>query len=269
MTDNVLTSLGLTAEQKTFRSRIIGGSDANTIMSGNEERIHRLWQEKCGDIEGDDLSDILQVQLGSFTEAFNRSWFSKITKRFVTNAGDQMICLDHPFMGCTLDGLTDLGETVWEAKHVSAFAKEDEVLDKYRPQLTHNMIVCGLQKATLSVIFGNHKYAFIDIELDQDYSDYLIATERMFWECVQSKTSPVLITQKYTGPVTRKVDMTGNNEWASSAADFIRLYPFVKDLDTAKEDLKSLVPDDAMEAFGHGITIKRSKTGSLTIKESK
>ena len=266
---NVLDNLGLTTEQKEFRKRTIGGSDANVLMSGNEDRIFQLWKEKRGEAEGESLDDVLQVQLGSWTEPFNRSWFSKMTKRKVTNSGDQMVCLDYPFMGCTLDGLTDNKTVLWEAKHVSAFAKDEEVLEKYLPQLTHNMIVCGLGAATLSVIFGNHRYQAFDIVIDDDYASQLIEIERRFWDCVLNNIQPVIIAQKYTGPVDRKVDMTGNNEWASAADDYLKNQPAAKLFETAKSGLKELVPVDAFEAFGHGLTIKRSKTGSLTIKETK
>lgn len=266
---NVLDGLGLTAEQKDFRKRIIGGSDANILMSGNDERILQLWKEKRDEAENESLDDVLQVQLGSWTEPFNRSWFSKMTKRTVTNVGDQMICLDYPFMGCTLDGLTDNKTVLWEAKHVSAFAKDEEVLEKYIPQLTHNMIVCGLGAATLSVIFGNHRYQAFDIMIDDDYAAELIEIERRFWDCVLNNIQPVIVAQKYTGPVDRKVDMTGNNEWANAVGDFLANQAAAKVFDESKANLKALVPVDAVEAFGHGITIKRSKTGSLTIKESK
>ena len=267
--NDVLIDLGLTTDQKDFRKRIIGGSDANILMSGNDERILQLWKEKRGEAESEDLSDVLQVQLGSWTEAFNRSWFNKKTKRTVTNGGDQMICLDYPFMGCTLDGLTDNKTVLWEAKHVSAFAKDEEVLEKYIPQLTHNMIVCGLSAATLSVIFGNHRYEVFDIMMDEDYAAQLIEVERNFWDCVQNNIQPVIVAQKYTGPIDRKVDMVGSNEWASAAADYLANKDAAKLFDIAKSSLKDLVPVDASEAFGHGITAKRSKTGSITIKESK
>ena len=180
-----------------------------------------------------------------------------------------MICLDYPFMGCTLDGLTDNKTVLWEAKHVSAFAKDEEVLEKYTPQLTHNMIVCGLSAATLSVIFGNHRYEVFDIMMDEDYAAQLIEVERNFWDCVQNNIQPVIVAQKYTGPIDRKVDMFGSNEWASAAADYLANKDAAKLFDTAKSSLKDLVPVDASEAFGHGITAKRSKTGSITIKESK
>src|SRR5574340_1019565 len=160
--------LGLTAEQKTFRKRVIGGSDANTIMSGDSERILRLWQEKRGEIEPEDLSDVLPVQMGSFTEPFNRLWFEKRTGLEVIDAGREVLSIDNPFMACTLDGMvTEDGETmVWEAKHVSAFAKPDEIKARYLPQLTHNMIVTGAEQAILSVFYGTLKYEFYRFDLD-------------------------------------------------------------------------------------------------------
>ena len=36
-----------------------------------------LWLVKTGRKEPEDLSEILPVQLGSFTEEFNLDWFSK------------------------------------------------------------------------------------------------------------------------------------------------------------------------------------------------
>ena len=77
----------LTAEQIAFRKTVIGGSDANILMSGDNEKIFRLWQEKRGERESDDLSEILVVQMGIWTEAFNRIWFTKTTGRSVRAAG--------------------------------------------------------------------------------------------------------------------------------------------------------------------------------------
>jgi predicted phage-related endonuclease len=261
--------MSLTSEQIAFRKTVLGGSDANILMSGDNEKIFRLWQEKRGEKEHEDLSDVLPVQMGIWTEAFNRTWFTKTTGRNVLASGDQRICLDHPFMGCTLDGLTDGGDAVWEAKHVSAFWKDEEVIQKYIPQLTHNMIVCDVKKAVLSVFFGNHKHSVFEFELDLGYAEELIAVEEQFWDCVLEGMEPVIRAVKYDGPVDKKVDMTGNNEWADLAATFSANKEAAGKFDKAKEGIKKLVPDDAVEAFGHGISAKRSKTGSLTIKETK
>ena len=46
------------------RRHFIGGSDAREIMGGDEEALLRLWQEKRGEVEPEDLSGNLIVQLG-------------------------------------------------------------------------------------------------------------------------------------------------------------------------------------------------------------
>ena len=56
------------------RSSFIGGSDARIIMSDDEAALVRLWREKRGEAEPEDLSGNLIVQLGRATEELNRSW---------------------------------------------------------------------------------------------------------------------------------------------------------------------------------------------------
>jgi predicted phage-related endonuclease len=59
---------------KPERRRFIGGSDARIIMSPDESALIRLWKEKRGEAEPEDLSDNLIVQLGVATEPLNRTW---------------------------------------------------------------------------------------------------------------------------------------------------------------------------------------------------
>ena len=74
-----LGGLQLSAERLDARNRGIGGSDANIILSGDPERILRLWREKRGEAEPEDLSDRLAVMLGCWTEEFNRQWYEKLS----------------------------------------------------------------------------------------------------------------------------------------------------------------------------------------------
>jgi len=46
-------------------------------MGNDEAVLLRLWREKRGEIEPEDLTDNLMVQLGSVTEEFNRRWYQK------------------------------------------------------------------------------------------------------------------------------------------------------------------------------------------------
>src|SRR3989441_10968503 len=68
---------------KPYRDRraFIGGSDARIIMGSDEAALVRLWREKRGEAEPEDLSGNLLVQLGSATEELNRSWYERNTGR--------------------------------------------------------------------------------------------------------------------------------------------------------------------------------------------
>ena len=51
------------------RGHFVGGSDARIIMGSDEGALLRLWSEKRGEVEPEDLSSNLIVQLGVATEA--------------------------------------------------------------------------------------------------------------------------------------------------------------------------------------------------------
>lgn len=247
----------------------IGGSDANVILGGDEEKLIRLWQEKIGAVEPEDLSGVLPVQMGVWTEPFNRAWFQQQTGRVVERHGDTVVSTEHPFMRANLDGITDAGSTYFEAKHVNAFTKEEDALRKYMPQLTHCMLVCGVSKAVLSMFLGTMKYVAIDVELDPLYVAQLVAAERTFWSCVETKTPPAVVNIAAPVEAVRRVDMSMSNAWCDQADKWLKTAGYAKTFDAATKELKKLVPDDAIEAFGAGIIIKRNKAGSLSVSGSK
>jgi predicted phage-related endonuclease len=264
---NEMTPIGLTGAQVAFRSRLIGGSDANVIMGEDAGRLFRLWQEKRGDVAPEDLSNVLPVQMGAWTEPLNRRWFIKTTGRAITAIGDERISLDHPIMGCTLDGLTDDGATIFEAKHVNAFAKEDEVLLRYYPQLTHNMIVCGVNRATLSVFIGTLKHVVMDVEFDADYAAALIAAEERFWACVETGAPPCATPDvKIKIPAIRRADMRASNAWALAAHEYLDTCSAAKRNAASAKALKELVEPDVIEAFGWGVRAVRNKAGAISLK---
>ena len=259
--------MALSLEQKAFRRQGIGGSDANIIMGGDPEKILRLWREKRGEIEPEDLLNVLPVQMGVWTEPFNISWFEKQTGKVVGGIGDQHKSSNYPWMLCTLDGTCE--NAVFEAKHVSAFASEDEILSRYFPQLQHNMIVMGLSGAYLSVFFGTLKYRFWEIDAEPIYQDQLIEAERKFWQSVQSGEPPVTVHVPAPIEAVRKVDMGSNNAWTVLAGTWLDNKNSAKLFDAASKELKALVEPDVVEAYGAGIRAKRSKTGSISISEAK
>ena len=66
------------------RRYFLGGSDARIIMGNDETALLRLWREKRGEAEPEDLSGNLLVQLGVATETLNRHWYERNTCQAIT-----------------------------------------------------------------------------------------------------------------------------------------------------------------------------------------
>ena len=63
---------GKVSPDRSSRRAFIGGSDARVIVGDDEGALLRLWREKRGEVEPEDLSGNLAVQLGLATENLNR-----------------------------------------------------------------------------------------------------------------------------------------------------------------------------------------------------
>jgi len=218
-----LDDLRLGSAQDLRRRHSIGGSDANILFSGDGNRILRLWQEKRGEAEPEDLSGKLSVMLGCWTEQFNRKWYEKLSGQTIVAAGRELNCSQYAWRTCTLDGLVEETGAVFEAKHSNAFVKPEEVLERYMPQLQHNMAVAKAERAVLSVIFGNAKYEMFEVAADWLYQLDLFKAEKAFWNAVQSGEPPIaaLAPPAPRPMATRELSFEGNNQWAAAAADWL------------------------------------------------
>src|SRR5271166_6897206 len=94
------------------RRQFIGGSDARIIMGNEEAALVRLWQEKRGEVEPEDLSGNLIVQLGTVTEDLNRGWYERNTGHAIKDVQRRVLHPVHKWMAATLDGLVDPGGAV-------------------------------------------------------------------------------------------------------------------------------------------------------------
>src|SRR5262245_41194713 len=65
-------------------------SDARIIMGSDEGALLRLWREKRGEVEPEDLSGNLVIQLGVATEDLNRRWYEGNTGQVVTDIQRQI-----------------------------------------------------------------------------------------------------------------------------------------------------------------------------------
>ena len=213
-------------------------------MGSDERALLRLWREKRGEIEPEDLSGELVVQLGSVTEALNRRWYEKNTGHFVTDVQRQVFHPVHRWMAATLDGRIEPTDAVFEAKFMLPWTfAEDAAAAKHMAQLQHNMWVTTSRTAALSIITGGGKWVEIKIHADPLYQHLLITAEKKFWRCVQSGDPPRLFGIEPPRPrleAVRIVDMTSSNSWGELAATFRQTRAAHEQHETAKSELKKL-----------------------------
>src|SRR5262245_45313860 len=201
--------------QNIDRRAFIGGSDARIIMGNDEEALVRLWREKRGEAEPEDLSGNLIVQLGRATEDLNRSWYERNTGRHVRDVQRRVRHSAISWMSATLDGIVEGAEAVFEAKFMLPWSfSEEGAAEKYMAQVQHNMWVTHLRSSVLSIITGGGKWVEVTIPMDPLYLSILVSAEKKFWRCVQSGEVPHLIK------AVRIVDMSASNSWAEFAALF-------------------------------------------------
>jgi predicted phage-related endonuclease len=128
------------------RRYFIGGSDARIIMGDDEAALVRLWKEKRAEVEPEDLSGNLIVQLGAVTEDLNRRWYEASTGQVITNVQEHVrhpVCAGpqrlmgawSPAARCSKPNSCCLG----------TFRKR-AAAEKYAPQLQHNMWVAAQRK---------------------------------------------------------------------------------------------------------------------------
>jgi predicted phage-related endonuclease len=250
------------------RRTFIGGSDARIIMGGDEAALVRLWREKRGEAEPEDLSRNLIVQLGAATEGLNRTWYERNTGRRVTAVQRRVKHSAIAWMVATLDGLVEETGAVFEAKFMLPWSfSEEAAAEKHMAQVQHNMWVTHRREAVLSIITGGGKWVEISIPMDPLYLTVLVSAEKKFWRCVQSGEVPHLINAEAPRPrieAIRIIDMSSSNSWAEFAALFRSTRGAFLDHERAKSELKALIPEDAKEAIGHGIRAKRSRSGAVS-----
>jgi predicted phage-related endonuclease len=263
--------LGLSPEDVQARRTCLGGSDAVTIVGADPERVMKLWRFKVGLEEPEDLSDVLAVQMGTWTESFNLMWYAKQTGRSVTGKGRKARHPKYEHLGVTLDGETVLEDgraCVIDAKHVNPFSFDMEAqLAKYAPQLALQMACTGAQAAMLSVFIGSGKWeASRVVDRDPFYEAAVIAALNTFWSHVQTRTPPVEIEPiEAPTPVSlmRRVDLSNSNSWIAAEEDYLASEAHAKKHDDAAKTMKGMLDADVAEAKGRRLVARRDKRGAI------
>jgi len=281
----------MTQPAEISRDDYIGSSNAKDILDGNWRKLYR---EKKGLIEREDLSDKFNVQLGTYTEHFHLDW----TIRRMIEAGEIALEIDHGrqkfakpegvnFVGAHIDALvgyeSDSKSPIApvEAKHSSGKRSMDELLEWYMPQVQHHLWCTGAAKGVVSVIQGNVEPERLWIGRSEDWLKVYGAACAKFWQHITNNSEPgttspgVIMPQAVidaiplNGRIRRCVDT--DNMFIDRAHTLIDNEAAARSYESAKKDLKAMMGPDDGELYSEILTLKKDKRGAvrMTIHESR
>lgn len=259
------------------RKGFIGGSDLYSIMRGD---WHDLWRVKTGRHLPDVLDHMFNVQLGIHTEKFNMNWLHKDTGYHVEKCNPletQTIVIDNVPYQARPDGIAydDEGRSmIVECKHTTSFKKMSDILDAYLPQVHLYMRVLGIDRSVFSVIFGN-RWEHCIVDFNKEFWIKVHSEAFKFWQMVDSDTEPQGIDStkidwsnvKVDGLIMR--DASDDNYFVDLAHRYVNCQDSIKEHDSIKKELRSMINDNEREVFCELLTIRRDKRGAcrITINE--
>jgi len=266
------------ANTQEDRTTFVGGTDAMRIMHGD---WLSLYKEKVGIQPPQDMSRRFPVQLGIYTEPFHREWLAWQTGYTINTVVPFEKKIRNVPCRAKIDGYIPVDHMV-ELKHTGGHKSVREEALNYMPQVQFYMLVGDFKKCTFSVIGGNQEPEHCTIEPNQPYANMLMDTITTFWDHCVNRVPP---TEDWVASTFRaeteeaakivpidgmvSVDMSKSNSWVDHAGIYLANEEASKNFDQAKKELKELMPDNAYEATGGGIILKRSKNGSLRFSKEK
>jgi hypothetical protein len=260
--------MSLTAEQKAAREGKLTASRVKVLMTGDTEGIFALYRQMIGEIPEENLDNVWAVQLGAVTEKLNLDWYEKKNGRLLTHRG---VVIGHPdvaWAAATLDGWDPELKCPVECKHNNGHEPWEILVDRFQPQMQWQMWCTGAAQCALSVICGAREPVVDYIDMHDGYITQMLDRAEHFMMCVDLRQPPVKLAPVIApGDAQRIVDMTGNNAWAQSAANWIATKESSELFQSSKDVIKELMPPDAKRANGYGVYCLRDRAGRLHVRK--
>jgi predicted phage-related endonuclease len=256
---------------KEDRTGFLGGSDTLRIMDGD---WHGLWMEKMGYKEPEDLSDVLAVQLGIWTEPFHVKLFEKDKQVEV----QQQVKYHYMWNGVPCRGVLDGEFKIYEerfgleCKHTNESTNMNKQLERYMPQLQFYMKVSGINSIYFSNIFGNRRYEYVKVNKDEQFLERMFVHLKEFWQHVEDEKEPPLGMPHITAGIDQIAindmvarDASTDNSFHYHTIEYLETKDAAKVNADALKTLKQMVSADEREVYNDQISIRRDKRGSLRV----
>ena len=279
----------LTPERLAERRSTLRGSCINILANGDHKRIERLFKEKTGELEPEDLSGKWPIQFGQCTEILNLYTFEQKNGVKIDSYQRVVRSPSEPWMAATLDGATYLGGRIivdakWTAGRPFENEEWSDVLPRIvrynTPQLHWGACILGeiegrrIKRGVLSIIRGANPPTTHLIELKQSYTDHLVELGRSFMDGVKkgempfidfSEEPPVPVEERQPYDMEKDVAPAQQQAWKRHADIWLQTKGAADSFKQADKQIKSLTPRDASTASGAGISVRVSSNGAKRI----
>ncbi len=177
------------------RKQYIGGSDISVVMGMNRWKTPlKLWLEKTGEIEPDDLSKVEAVHFGTKLEDIVAKEFAERNNLEVRQAPKMYTHKDYPFMAAHIDRIVTNSDALLECKTCSTFKDKEwdgnNIPQEYVLQVMWYLGITGRKKGYIACLVGGQKYIQKEIEFDQEMFDIMVQRAIEFWDKVQKNEPP-------------------------------------------------------------------------------
>jgi len=268
-----------------LRNLGIGGSDAAVIAGLNRWKSpFKLWQEKTGQVEPEDLSDNEKVYWGNVHEQAVATRFTELTGLKVHKCGT-LRSIDNPFMIANVDRLV-VGENAGlECKTANEFlAKEwkgDNVPDSYYLQCQHYMAVTGFDKWYIACLVGGNHLVMKEILRNEEDIASLIEVEASFWhnnvkgglmpDVDGSKSCSQALAERFPGGIADSIVLSEDAETLLSEIDELQESEarIKEQVEAKKNKLKLMMEDHEVAYAGKRKITWKTQAGRTTVDSKK
>jgi len=262
------------------REGLTTASVAPLIVHGTDADRLRLWRERIGEIEREDLSEDFAVQWGAHNEGFCLDWVERTTQREIT---ERQRFVKHPTLpfGATLDGYRPFDDAVVECKVLSPFSSPNPSGDDkgflayYAPQVAVQIACRQCTRGYLAVQQGNSAPQLFELMITDAYTETIFATLAAFQLCVEMKVAPADAPPPPVLPEKWRIvnlDASDEGNWGPAIKPALRLWSDTRATaamhEEAKKSIKELLPPDVGRCTYGPFTIRRARNNAVTIVEA-
>lgn len=219
--------MGDQAAWLAMRNKGLGGSDIATVMGLNKYKARlRLWLEKTGQLDEEDLSDNQYVRFGQKFEPVLAECFTEDTGLKVRRVG-LMQHDDHPWALASIDRMIVGQNELLEIKTGGAFTGKnwdgDEIPDSYYCQVQWYLFVSGCERAHIYCLIGGNKPIYKIVERNEDDIKRIFEDAKEFWHKVENNIMPDIDGHEDTGELLEERYQAGYGGQVSLSSDIGKL----------------------------------------------